>query len=135
MQTLNNVNVSLNFNLRQPNKKTASSPIYCVVKIDRRQLKVPTGLKVYGYQWDKQRQQCADKEDFQCLSHRLCSFLFDFISFRKGVHIRQVLAEKALRQSVNLAEIILGRMARVNAEIVFVALVAAYIFVAPHRDE
>lgn len=59
MQTLNNVNVSLNFNLRQPNKKTASSPIYCVVKIDRRQLKVPTGLKVYGYQWDKQRQQCA----------------------------------------------------------------------------
>lgn len=59
MQTLNNVKISLNFNVRQPNKKTASSPIYCVVKIDQRQLKVPTGLKVWGYQWDKQRQQCT----------------------------------------------------------------------------
>ena len=59
MQTLNNVKISLNFNVRQPNKKTATSPIYCVVKIDNKQLKVPTGLKVYGYQWDKQRQQCA----------------------------------------------------------------------------
>lgn len=59
MQTLNNVKISLNFNVRQPNKKTAASPIYCVVKIDQKQLKVPTGLKVYGYQWDKSRQQCA----------------------------------------------------------------------------
>ena len=58
MQTLNNVNVSLNFNLRQPNAKTAS-PIYCVVKIDSKQLKVPTGLKVNAWQWDKQRQQCT----------------------------------------------------------------------------
>lgn len=59
MQTLNNVKISLNFNVRQPNKKTATSPIYCVVKIEGKQLKVPTGLKVWGYQWDKQRQQCA----------------------------------------------------------------------------
>ena len=59
MQTLNNVKISLNFNVRQPNKKTATSPIYCVVKIDGKQLKVPTGLKVYGYQWDKSRQQCT----------------------------------------------------------------------------
>lgn len=58
MQTLNNVKISLNFNVRQPNAKTAS-PIYCVVKIDSKQLKVPTGLKVWGYQWDKQRQQCT----------------------------------------------------------------------------
>ena len=57
MQTLNNVKISLNFNVRQPNAKTAS-PIYCVVKIDSKQLKVPTGLKVNAWQWDKQRQQC-----------------------------------------------------------------------------
>ena len=58
MQTLKNVNVSLNFNLRKPNAKTAS-PIYCVVKVDSKQLKVPTGLKVNAWQWEKQRQQCA----------------------------------------------------------------------------
>ena len=58
MQTLNNVKISLNFNVRQPNAKTAS-PIYCVVKIDSKQLKVPTGLKVNAWQWDKQRQQCT----------------------------------------------------------------------------
>lgn len=58
MQTLKNVNVSLNFNLRKPNAKTAS-PIYCVVKIDSKQLKVPTGLKVNAWQWEKQRQQCT----------------------------------------------------------------------------
>ncbi len=58
MQTLNNVKLSLNFNVRQPNAKTAS-PIYCVVKIDTKQLKVPTGQKVNAWQWDKQRQQCS----------------------------------------------------------------------------
>ena len=59
MQTLNNVKISLNFNVRQPNKKTATTPIYCVVKVDSKQLKVPTGLKVNAWQWEKQRQQCT----------------------------------------------------------------------------
>lgn len=59
MQTLKNVKISLNFNVRQPNKKTATTPIYCVVKVDSKQLKVPTGLKVNAWQWEKNRQQCA----------------------------------------------------------------------------
>ncbi len=59
MQTLKNVKISLNFNVRQPNKKTATTPIYCVVKIDNKQLKVPTGLKVNAWQWEKNRQLCA----------------------------------------------------------------------------
>ena len=59
MQTIKNVKISVNFNVRQPNKKTATTPIYCVVKVDNKQLKVPTGLKVNAWQWEKNRQLCA----------------------------------------------------------------------------
>lgn len=56
METLNNL--TLNFNLRQP-KKQAATPIYCVVAIEGRQLKMPMGLKVNSWQWDKHKQLCT----------------------------------------------------------------------------
>lgn len=58
MQTLNNVKVSFNFNLRQPKKKGTATPIYCVAKIGEKQIKMPCGLKVYAYQWDGKKQMC-----------------------------------------------------------------------------
>lgn len=57
METLKNVKLSLNFNLRQPTKQGASV-IYCVVAINGKQSKVPMGLKVNGWQWDKKKQIC-----------------------------------------------------------------------------
>ncbi len=50
--------LTLNFNLRQP-KKQAATPIYCVVAVNGKQLKMPMGLKVNSYQWDKKKQVCT----------------------------------------------------------------------------
>lgn len=58
MKTLNNVNVSLNFNLRQPKKTVATSQLYCIVAVNGKQTKVPMGLKVFAHQWDKRKQLC-----------------------------------------------------------------------------
>lgn len=58
MKTLNNVKFSLNFNLRQPKKMTATSQLYCIVAVNGKQSKVPMGLKVFAHQWDKRRQLC-----------------------------------------------------------------------------
>lgn len=52
-------NLTLNFNLRSPRKTKSATPIYCVIAIDGRQSKVPMGLKVNAYQWNKQRQLCT----------------------------------------------------------------------------
>lgn len=59
MQTLNNVKVSFNFNLRQPKRNETATQIYCVAKVGERQIKMPCGLKVYAYQWDKRKQICV----------------------------------------------------------------------------
>ena len=56
METLNTL--TLNFNLRQPRKKGASV-IYCILAVNGKQSKIPMGLKVNSWQWNKQRQQCT----------------------------------------------------------------------------
>ena len=58
MEQLKNVNVSMNFNLRQPTKKGASV-IYCVIAVNGRQSKIPMGVKVNAYQWNKRQQLCT----------------------------------------------------------------------------
>ncbi|MDY6438381.1 MAG: tyrosine-type recombinase/integrase [Prevotella sp.] len=57
MEMLNNAKVSFNFNLREKTKKTATQ-IYCVVRVNKRQIKIPLGLKVNPWQWNKQKQIC-----------------------------------------------------------------------------
>ena len=37
MQTLNDVKISFNFNLRNPKKVEAETQIYCVVKVNNKQ--------------------------------------------------------------------------------------------------
>lgn len=58
MEVLNDVKVSFNFNLRNPRRNESPTHIYCVVKIGQKQIKLPTGCKVWAYQWDKKRQEC-----------------------------------------------------------------------------
>ena len=57
MERLNNAKISFNFNLREKSKKTATQ-IYCVVRVNNRQIKIPCGLKVNPWQWNKQKQIC-----------------------------------------------------------------------------
>ena len=54
---LNSAKISFNFNLRERTKKTATQ-IYCVVRVNKRQIKIPCGIKVNPWQWDKQKQIC-----------------------------------------------------------------------------
>ena len=58
MQILNDVKISFNFNLRNPYRNESTTQIYCVVKVNNKQLKIPTALKVYSYQWDRRKQEC-----------------------------------------------------------------------------
>lgn len=48
-------NVTLNFNLRQPRKK-GMTPIYAVIRVGRKQYKVPTGCSIKPWQWDEKKQ-------------------------------------------------------------------------------
>ena len=58
MQTLRNANeqITLNFNLREPKGNKATN-IYAVIKIDGKQIKMPIGLKINSWQWDKKKQR------------------------------------------------------------------------------
>lgn len=56
--------LSLNFNLREPKKKSATQ-LYAVVKYGKNQYKVSTGIKINPWQWDGKKQQpTADAENF-----------------------------------------------------------------------
>lgn len=59
MEVLNDVKVSFNFNLRKPKRNETTTQIYCVVRVGDKQIKMPLGLKVYAYQWNKQKQTCV----------------------------------------------------------------------------
>ncbi len=58
MNTLKNANeqITLNFNLREP-KGNKCTNIYAVIKIDGKQIKMPIGLKINSWQWDKKKQR------------------------------------------------------------------------------
>ena len=58
MNTLRNANeqITLNFNLREP-KGNKCTNIYAVIKIDGKQIKMPIGLKINSWQWDKKKQR------------------------------------------------------------------------------
>lgn len=58
MEILNNAKVSFNFNLREKSKKTATQ-IYCVVRVNKRQIKIPCGIKGKSVAVEKQKQICV----------------------------------------------------------------------------
>lgn len=53
MNKLNNV--SLNFNLREPRAKRATQ-LYCVVRVDGKQHKIPLHIKIQPWLWDNKKQ-------------------------------------------------------------------------------
>lgn len=63
MKSLNYHNaVSLNFNLRQPKKVNGSTPLYAVVKVEGKQLKISLGCKVCAWWWNAKKQIPLIKE-------------------------------------------------------------------------
>lgn len=55
METLNTL--TFNFNLRQPNAKR-ETPLYLVVKVGGKQIKMPIGIKILPFLWNKKKQEC-----------------------------------------------------------------------------
>lgn len=47
--------MTCHFNLREP-KSQRPTNIYCIVCIDGKQMKFPTGVKIYPEQWNKKKQ-------------------------------------------------------------------------------
>ena len=50
------INVSLNFNLREPHKK-GETQIYAILRVENKQYKIPTGCKIQPWLWDVKRQR------------------------------------------------------------------------------
>lgn len=50
------INVSLNFNLREPHKK-GKTQIYAILRVENKQYKIPTGCKIKPWLWDAKRQR------------------------------------------------------------------------------
>ena len=72
---------SLNFNLREPNKNKSTN-IYAVIKINKKQIKIATELKINSWQWDKKKQMPiidnrTNKEDIENLINTF-NILYDF---------------------------------------------------------
>lgn len=72
---------SLNFNLREP-YKNKSTNIYAVIKINKKQIKIATELKINSWQWDKKKQipiidNKTNKEDIENLIN-IFNILYDF---------------------------------------------------------
>ena len=53
---LGNVKVSVNLNLREPRKMSTRTNLYVVVKVDNMSAKLPIGVNVYSYAWNKKAQ-------------------------------------------------------------------------------
>ena len=79
---------SLNFNLREPNKNKRTN-IYAVIKIEKKQIKITTNLKINSWQWDKKKQipiidNKTNKEDAETLMNTfniLYEFRFAFLNY------------------------------------------------------
>ena len=56
MEMLGNVKVSVNLNLREPRKMSTRTNVYAVVKVDNMSAKLPIGVNVYSYAWNKKTQ-------------------------------------------------------------------------------
>ena len=57
MKSLNYHNaVTLNFNLREPKKVKGATPLYAVVKVEGKQLKISLNCKVCPWQWNAKKQ-------------------------------------------------------------------------------
>ena len=59
MQVINDIKLSLNFNVREKQAKPTETIIYCVVRINDKQLKLSCDMKVNASRWDKRKQECA----------------------------------------------------------------------------
>lgn len=89
MGKLNNSNLlTLNFNLREPYGNKATN-IYAVIKINGKQIKIPLGMKINSWQWDKAKQiplinsnvTLEDKENAIKVFNKIYEFRLEFTKY------------------------------------------------------
>ncbi|MDH6306266.1 integrase [Parabacteroides sp. PF5-5] len=82
--------LQLSFNLRKP-KGNKPTGIYLVCRIDGKQVKLSTGVKVYPEHWNKNRQEAyislrlseLDNRNNQIVNERISKLKLDFFEFKK----------------------------------------------------
>lgn len=82
--------MTCHFNLREP-KSSRPTNIYCIVCIDGKQMKFPTGVKVYPEQWNKKKQEAfisfrlteLDNRNNRIVNDQISQIQQDFLKFKQ----------------------------------------------------
>ena len=82
--------MTCHFNLREP-KSQRPTNIYCIVSIDGKQMKFPTGVKIYPEQWNKKKQEAfisfrlteLDNRNNRIVNDKITSIKQDFLNYKQ----------------------------------------------------
>lgn len=82
--------MTCHFNLREP-KSQRPTNIYCIICIDGKQMKFPTGVKIYPEQWNKKKQEAfisfrlteLDNRNNQIVNDKITSIKQDFLNYKQ----------------------------------------------------
>lgn len=82
--------MTCHFNLREP-KSQRPTNIYCIVCIDGKQMKFPTGVKIYPEQWNKKKQEAfisfrlteLDNRNNLIVNEKITSIKQDFLNYKQ----------------------------------------------------
>ena len=113
MEVINGVKFSMGFNLREPNKKDGKTNLYCVVKVDNKQMKLSMGCNIYAYQWNKKTQMCnvcanmldCDREGNIEVNNKIMAAktkYMEIISYLcSGVSVNALTVENIFKENIN----------------------------------
>ncbi len=82
--------MTCHFNLREP-KSQRPTNIYCIICIDGKQMKFPTGVKIYPEQWNKKKQEAfisfrlteLDNRNNRIVNEKITSIKQDFLNYKQ----------------------------------------------------
>lgn len=81
--------MTCHFNLREPNSQRPTN-IYCIICIDKKQIKFATGVKIYPAHWNKRKQEAfisfrlseLDNQNNFVVNEKIASMRRDFLEYK-----------------------------------------------------
>ena len=82
--------ITCHFNLREPRSQRPTN-IYCIICVDGKQMKFPTGVKIYPEQWNKKKQEAfisfrlteLDNRNNRIVNEKISSIKQDFLNYKQ----------------------------------------------------
>lgn len=82
--------MTCHFNLREPRSQRPTN-IYCIICVDGKQMKFPTGVKIYPEQWNKKKQEAfisfrlteLDNRNNRIVNEKISSIKQDFLNYKQ----------------------------------------------------